>query len=602
MCGIIGQIDKITEQLPLSMLQHRGPDENGIWKVDNVQFGHTRLSIIDLSEGGKQPQSDHSGRYTITFNGEVFNFRILKAQLTAYPFRTNSDTEVILAAYMKWGKDCPKYLKGQFAFAIWDDLAKELFIARDRVGEKPFYYYHDDEQFVFASEIRALLATGCVTPSLNRGSLAEFLKYQCVHSPNTLLNGIFQLPPASCGILKQHQLIVSSYWDPTSEKNFGFCEEHEVKSEIKQRLSTAVGLQMTSDVPLGAFLSGGIDSSAIVALMAEQTSSVVNTFSIGFEDQKFDESKYAALIAKKFNTNHHQIELAERSFKKRIPEILSKVDNPSGDGPNTFVVSEAVKKSGMTVALSGLGGDELFAGYEGFKRYFQLQKSQLLWNTSYPLRRLASSAFNGKMREFLRLRNADLAQIYPLDRTVFLAHEVQELIEGQSPDRLEMLLVKEASKIKQLPLLSQYTFAELTSYTSHVLLKDTDQMSMAHSLEVRVPFFDHDLIEYVLNVPDQLKYPKYAKSLLVESLNGLLPAEIVHRPKMGFSLPWDLWMRSDLRSFCAEKLQALSKRGLLNEQVVQRYWEQFLKGDLGISWSKIWLLVTLEQWLKNIGL
>ena len=604
MCGIVGIISNEPRGIgnALDFLHHRGPDASGIFEDQGMIFGHTRLAVIDLSEGGNQPQLDSIGRYVITFNGEIFNFKELKSKLTNYDFRTSSDTEVILAAYIQWGKNCPKFLKGQFAFAIWDRHENELFIARDRLGEKPLYYFHDDQKFVFASEIRALLATKCVTPSLNKIALAEFLKFQCVHPTNTLLNGIFQLPPATFAILRDHKFRIESYWDPTEKKLFDFGDSVAVKTQIKQRLSTAVGLQMESDVPLGAFLSGGIDSSAIVALMAEHTEGVVNTFSIGFQEQQYDETSYAAIVAKKFKTNHQRIEIEVSSFRERIPDILGKVDNPSGDGPNTFLVSEAVKKAGMTVALSGLGGDELFAGYEGFKRFFKLQANAKLWSASYPLRRLASSLFDGKKRDLLCLKNCNLDQVYPLDRKVFLDRQVASLVDTKGVDQLQLLLLSRASKLQGLPTLSQYTLAELWSYTSQVLLKDTDQMSMANSLEVRVPFFDHDLIDYVLNVPDQIKYPKYAKSLLVESLGDLLPKEIVHRPKMGFSFPWAQWLRSDLKPFCKEQLDALAKRGILNEAVVQDYWKQFLAGDPTISWSKIWLLVTLEQWMKNIRL
>jgi asparagine synthase (glutamine-hydrolysing) len=604
MCGIVGIISNEPKGIrnALDLLHHRGPDASGIFEDQRMIFGHTRLAVIDLSEGGNQPQLDRSGRYVITFNGEIFNFKELKSKLTNYDFRTSSDTEVILAAYMQWGKNCPKFLKGQFAFAIWDRHEKELFIARDRLGEKPLYYYHDDQKFVFASEIRALLTAACVTPRINKYALAEFLKYQCVHPPNTLLCEIFQVQPATYAILKDHKLNFETYWDPTEKKPFDFSDVSATKTEIKQRLSTAVGLQMESDVPLGAFLSGGIDSSAIVALMAEHTEGVVNTFSIGFQEQQYDETIYAAIVAKKFKTNHQRIEIQVSSFRERIPEILSKVDNPSGDGPNTFLVSEAVKKAGMTVALSGLGGDELFAGYEGFKRFFQLQANVKLWNGSYPLRILAASLFQGKKRDLLCLKNCNLDQVYPLDRKVFLDRQVAGLLDTEGVDQLQLLLLSRASKLQGLPKLSQYTLAELWSYTSQVLLKDTDQMSMANSLEVRVPFFDHDLIDYVVNVPDQIKFPKYAKSLLVESLAGLLPNEIVHRPKMGFSFPWAQWMKSELKPFCNEQLDALSKRGILNETVVQDYWKKFLAGDPTISWSKIWLLVTLEQWMKNIGL
>ncbi len=597
MCGILGQVGTKSDNLPLQLLHHRGPDATGEWQNHDVQFGHTRLAIIDLSDGGKQPKTDYSGRFSITFNGEIYNFKELKQQLRDYPFQTQSDTEVILAAYSQFGYHCVNYLKGQFAFAIWDNQQKELYIARDRMGEKPFYYWQNENQFCFSSEIRALLYLTNHSPILRIDSLSEYLRFQSVQAPNTLLEGIFQLPAAHYGIFKKGNLTIENYWDITQTKQTG-SDLFEIKKTIKNKLSQSVHLQMLSDVPLGAFLSGGIDSSAIVALMAEQSEQRIDTFSIGFKEAQFDESQYARVIAQKFNTRHHEIILNANDFKNRIPDILSKVDNPSGDGPNTFIVSEAVKKRGLTVALSGLGGDELFAGYDGFKRFYHLQQFSKPWKWSFGLRKMGSTAFKGKQKELLELPTASITNFYPLQRSVFSVSEVAALV----PNSTNKNTYLESVNTGALPILSQYSVAELTGYTQSVLLKDTDQMSMANSLEVRVPFFDHDLIEYVLGIPDAIKYPTFAKSLLVESLHPLLPDEIVHRPKMGFSFPWEDWLRGDLKAYCEQQLQALSNRGILSKSGVEQLWNRFLNRDKDVKWSKIWLLVSLEQWLKNIGL
>jgi asparagine synthase (glutamine-hydrolysing) len=600
MCGIIGVIGDQKHSLPLDLLHHRGPDANGLWKSGKVYLGHTRLSIIDLSDDGSQPKTDFTERFTITFNGEIFNFREIKKQLKDYPYNSNSDTEVILAAYSIYGYETPKYLKGQFAFAIWDSELNELFVARDRMGEKPFYYHQDGEQFIFASELRSLIATGIVPKRIDNSSLQEYLSYQSVCPPNTLLENVFQLPAATCGIFKNGVLSTELYWDISISRDIEYTNLHEIRTEIKAKLSESVKFQMVSDVSLGAFLSGGIDSSAIVGLMAEQSLDPIQTFSVSFEDKRFDESKYASIIANKFNTKHTNILLDVDDFKSKLPEILSKIDNPSGDGPNTFIVSEAVKKAGLTVALSGLGGDELFAGYNGFKRYYGLQKISPFWKASMPLRWAISKFCNGKFRDLLKFTSLDLAHIYSLDRMVFSNDEIEFLLGTRSKDRLISLLMGKQDALSELPFLSQYSIAELLSYTSNVLLKDTDQMSMANSLEVRVPFFDHDLIEYVTGIPDEFKYPKYPKSLLVESLGTLLPNEIVNRPKMGFSFPWDEWLRTNLKTYCESSLIALSKRELFKEGQILKLWEKFLKNDRSVNWSKIWLLVTLEQWMKNI--
>jgi asparagine synthase (glutamine-hydrolysing) len=555
-------------------------------------LGHRRLAIIDVSEGGKQPKTDAIGRYTITFNGEIFNFKELKKQLVEYPYTTESDTEVILAAYTKYGCDCPKYLKGQFAFAIWDSTKQELFIARDRMGEKPFYYFLDESKFSFASEIRALLKLVGKTPKLRNESLAEYLYLQSVQAPYTLLEGILQLPAAHYGIVKQGFLTISPYWDVTEVAKQDYSDLKAVHKNIKEKLSESVQLQMLSDVPLGAFLSGGIDSSAVVALMAEHSEKPVETFSVGFDEASFDESQFATLVAKKFNTNHHTIRLKSDDFVQRIPEILSKVDNPSGDGPNTFIVSEAVKKAGLTVALSGLGGDELFAGYDGFKRYYNLQKFRNIWQWSN------GPWFDGKKGELLSLPKIDLEDVYPLSRSLFSLKEIKRLL----PESSYQYRFPNHTSVCQLPILSQYSIAELTGYTQTVLLKDTDQMSMANSLEVRVPFFDYELIEYVLGVPDEIKYPTYPKSLLVESLKPLLPDAVVHRPKMGFSFPWEEWMKGDLKLYCQDSIEGLARRNIFSTDELSNIWNSFINNSPKVKWSKVWLLVTLEQWLRKIEL
>jgi asparagine synthase (glutamine-hydrolysing) len=603
MCGIIGACcaTGLSPALPLDWLHHRGPDARAVWQSGTkVHLGHTRLAVIDLSPGGHQPQSDAGGQNTITFNGEIYNYQTLREELKEYPFTTQSDTEVILAAYNRWGTDCPKYLKGQFAFALWDAQKQHLFMARDRVGEKPFYYLQRGESFYFASEIRALLALTGEKPVIEQGTLQQFLYFQSVQAPHTLLQNIRQLPPAHSVTFEKGHLKFHRYWQMTPPRSsFDYSDEQEVQKTVREKLSAAVTGQMVSDVPLGAFLSGGIDSGAVVALMATQCSQPVRTFSIGFEEAEYDESPYARLVADKFHTDHTSIILKAHEFKERIPEILRRTDSPTGDGPNTFIVSEAVKKAGLTVALSGLGGDELFAGYAGFTRYYQLRQMGRLWQLSKPLRHLAASFAGGKEQALLRLAGTHINDFYPLVRRVFSPGEVLALSNTNGVLSPAAALVFPEG-IEKLPLLSQYSVAELSAYTQSVLLHDTDQMAMASSLEVRVPFFDHELIEYVLGIPDAFKYPRYPKRLLVESLRPLLPEAIVHRPKMGFSFPWDTWLRTDLKPYCVQALEDLCAHNVLNPAAVQQLYKRYEQRDAQVKWSKIWLLVALEQWLKNI--
>lgn len=385
MCGITGIIKKtgllqdrsLIKQMT-DAIQHRGPDAEGIWAEEKIAFGHRRLAIIDLSEESNQPFFDVSGRYVMVFNGEIYNFQSIKAKLTNYPFTTQSDTEVILAAYIEWGEKCVELFNGMFALAIWDKQSKRLFCARDRLGIKPLYYVQNDEYFLFASELRALLAANLFKPKLNKTNLINFLQYQTVNGSGTIIQNIFQLKAGHWAIYENGILKAERFWAMQDVEEIK-SNKKEVKKNVKELMLKAVERRMISDVPFGAFLSGGIDSSAIVACMATVSNQPVNTFSVGFNEKKFDESKYAEIIAKKYNTRHTNIKLDPNRFLKEVPNILDSMDRPSGDGPNTFMVSKMTKEAGITVALSGLGGDELFAGYSTFNTYLKFQNNKSFW-------------------------------------------------------------------------------------------------------------------------------------------------------------------------------------------------------------------------------
>lgn len=619
MCGIAG-IVSIKKDIPSGLIEkmthqmeHRGPDGFDFFHAPKVALGHRRLAIIDLSEGGKQPKIDTSGRYVITFNGEIFNYQSVKATLLPYyPFNSNSDTEVILNAYRHWGKDCVLYLTGQFAFAIWDKEKEELFIARDRVGEKPLYYYQHDDYFLFGSELSALLKSGLIPKELSNQAIFEFLKYQAAHTPETIIKNVFQLPAGARAIFKNSKLELEKYWDITLIQQQDGQSFEDAKTKTKDLLSQAIQGQMLSDVPLGAFLSGGIDSSAIVALMAEQSMSPVNTFSIVFDEEDFDESPYSSLIAKKFNTKHEAIKLKPKTLLEELPNYLEKMDTPSGDGLNTYVVSKAVKNAGITVALSGLGGDELFCGYSSFLDYQKLAKNKLIFNnTPKFIKNIASNAISSaredsksrKIAALLKQEKINLSSVYTLARQNFSNSEITKLFPTSANvnDELSKLLLDIEPRINQnSALLSAYSMAELSGYTQNVLLRDSDSMGMAHSLEIRVPFFDHHLIEYVLGLPDQFKTSnKTPKSLLVNSLYPLLPDDIVYRKKKGFSFPWHQWIQNELKSFVSTSIQDLAKRDIFDKNILFETYNNFSNGSKSITWTRIWLLVILENWLKK---
>lgn len=616
MCGIAGYfhfkqfVAETTIRSMTEALTHRGPDAEGIFCSGNIALGHRRLSIIDLSTTANQPFTDHSKRFVTVFNGEIYNYNEVKSLLHGYPFITTSDTETLIAAYAKWGVGCIQYFKGMFAFAVWDKQENELCIVRDRMGVKPLYYYLDDEKIVFASEIRAILASGILEPKISNNGLVEFFSYQSIGVPLTIVEGIKQLEAGSYLSVKNREVKTVQYWTPTRIKTtWNYENECDIKQTIRKMLSTSVERRLVSDVPVGAFLSGGIDSSVVVGLMSEDCNVRPNTFNISFGEAAYDESHYASIVAKKFRTNHASIQLSPDSMLDELENALSAMDTPSGDGINTYVVSKAIKNAGISVALSGIGGDELFAGYPIFNQFLQLQRRMTLWKKTGLLRHIGAkmvlpNKFENKkyrLQQILRLRSPNIEEVYPVLRQMMSPSLLKKFLNSTSICRtaLEKQLEQHKNEIHQLPLLSQVSVAEYLGYTQHTLLKDTDQMSMAVALEVREPFFDTDLIEYVLGIPDQFKKPRYAKSLLVESVSPLLSNEIVFRPKKGFVFPWELWMKRELYNFCNLHIDRFCERGLVNNRLLKQYWKRFMKNDPAVRWSEVWLFVVLEYWLEK---
>ena len=630
MCGIAGILNFNDQPNDPSLIRkmtgamaHRGPDAEGFFTAGGMDFGHLRLSIIDLSSAANQPFADNTGRYTIVFNGEMYNYQHVKSLMPEYPFHTTSDTEVLIAAYAKWGAACLDHFRGMFAFAIWDSQEKELFLARDRMGVKPLYYYIDGEKLVFASEVRGILATGLVARKLSRQALVEYFSYQSVSYPFSMIDGINQLEAAAWMRIKNGHTEKGVYWDLTrSVSDTDFSDQKRTERRIRDLMLQSIERRLVSDVPVGAFLSGGIDSSIVVGLMAEAGSSRPNTFNIAFEEKEFDESPFAEIIARKFDTNHTRILLKPTVFLDELQNALNAMDSPSGDGINSYVVSKAIRQKGMTVALSGAGGDELFAGYPFFAQYLQLQSKKALWRTPALFRKFLAGAWSagnaegkrGKIAQLLALPSVDIDQVYPVFRQILSPRLLGQLtdlsgpVPGSAPDTVHGSLPDTAvarelrskrREIDRLPLLSQVSVAEYLGYTQHTLLKDTDQMSMAVSLEVREPFFDQDLVEFVLSIPDALKKPVYPKSLLVESLKPMLPDEVVHRRKQGFLFPWEHWLKNELRPFGEQYIKSMAQRPFVQGGALLDYWNRFLAGDKNVRWSELWLFIVLEYWLEK---
>ncbi|MEP6746849.1 MAG: asparagine synthase (glutamine-hydrolyzing) [Bacteroidota bacterium] len=617
MCGIAGILhfngktaDASLVQKMTNAMAHRGPDADCFYTEGAIGLGHRRLSIIDLSAAANQPFTDNSGRYTMVFNGEMYNFMEVKSMLHDYDFHTSGDTEVLIAAFAKWGAECIHYFKGMYALAVWDKINQELTVIRDRLGVKPLYYYIDNDKFIFASEVRAILATGFVKRKINKRALLEYFSYQSIGYPFSPVEGIEQLQSGSWMTIKNGKIEKKIYWDVTRPNplSFNFTDRAATQTRIRKLLRDSIERRLVSDVPVGAFLSGGIDSSAVVGLMAEVSSAPPNTFNISFGESEFDESKYAEIIAKKFNTNHTKIQLQPGVFLAELENGLNAMDTPSGDGINTYVVSKAIRQAGITVALSGAGGDELFAGYPFFLQYLKLQQKKSFYKGTGLLRKMAGAVVAGgssnkkqRLQQIITAESPAIENLYPVFRQILspaLIHDLTSL-QADASTALMQQLEEKKEDIARLPLLSQVSVSEYMGYTQQTLLKDTDQMSMAVSLEVREPFFDFDLIEFVLQVPDAIKYPAYAKRLLVESLKPLLPDEIVHRKKQGFLFPWNVWMKNELKSFCETRLIHLSERSFIHGEKLMYYWNQFLKGSPAVRWAELWLFVVLEYWMEK---
>jgi asparagine synthase (glutamine-hydrolysing) len=621
MCGINGiySVTKLSNPKELlekmnSVTHHRGPDFSAVYVDEQVAFGHNRLAIIDLNPSSNQPFISNDGNVVLTFNGEIYNYQEVRKLIDNYDFKTNSDTEVIVAAYQKWGIGCVHQFNGMFAFAIWDKALQKFFLVRDRLGIKPIYYFDNNQQFAFSSELRGLLSLPFIDKKINPSALADYVQYGTVHAPRTIIQDIKMLLPGHYMTISDEGSTITEYWDINQKYSRKSQRQNydEVKEEVRNLFFKSVERRLIADVPFGAFLSGGIDSSAVVAAMSKVSPNTIKTFSITFEEEAFSEAKYARIIAKKYNTDHTEIKLTPEDFLKTLPKAIASMDHPSFDGVNSYVVSEVTKKAGVTMALSGLGGDELFAGYDIFKRAYSLLDKK--WMFSFPplfrntagsiLKTLKPSVSSDKIAKILKVKYLELPYYYPINREIFADDEVKRIVyncEGYTNAVKEIVDfgVGIDGLGSKAPFLSKVTYAEINTYMQNVLLRDTDQMSMAHALEVRVPFLDYELVEYVYGVKDEFKYPHSPKKLLVDALGDLLPDEIVNRPKMGFTFPWETWLKGNLKGYCIEGLDALKQTQLMDNQFIDKQWNAFLVGNSKTKWSHIWHLVVLGQWIKT---
>ena len=636
MCGIAGavfwdepSVDATAIVRAMTDAQtHRGPDGAGVACVSSGEsrgptavFGHRRLAIIDLTDRAAQPMRSEDGLTALTFNGEIYNFRELRRELEAFgrQFRSDSDVEVILQGYAQWGPNVVDRLRGMFAFAIWDGRSGELFLTRDRLGIKPLYTYRTDGAVFFASEVRALLASGLVPRRLDHASLGHFLRAQTVPTPRTLVAGVTMLEPGCYTRERQHQRRVTRYWDllASAGDDGSMTSEAAARARLSELLAESTALHLVSDVPVGVFLSSGIDSVALAALVARQ-GITPRTFTVSFPGSALDEGPLARELARRLGASHVDIPLSADDCRSAVPGALAAIDHPSGDGINTFIVSQAVQQAGVKVALSGLGGDELFGGYPSFRRLRRIAQWARAWQWSPSgVRRTAAAAtrrFGGRspaVAKAAALLETDggLANTFPLMRELFSADWRTELLpwaaaEASQEDPYSVLLSGALREHGDADLMTLISYAEARTYMHDVLLRDTDQMSMRHGLEVRVPLLDHRVAQYVMGLPGHIKSPVgLPKSFLVHSIDSDVVTSVAGRPKRGFVLPFDAWMRGELRDLCEHHLGpgGLGGGSVLNGDAVQAVWTSFLN-NTGQTWSRPWALVALHAWMEKAAI
>ncbi|MFH1243477.1 MAG: asparagine synthase (glutamine-hydrolyzing) [Pseudomonadota bacterium] len=641
MCGIVGfktsrDFTRLKDSLQgaTSCLSHRGPDDSGLFFDEGagLGLGHRRLSVIDLSTAGRQPMASDDGMVHIAYNGEVYNFREIRKELQGYGhhFRTATDTEVILKAYLQWGIDCLQRFVGMFSLALWDGSKRRLFLARDRLGIKPLYYHFDGETLIFGSELKALMAFEGFERNIDGDAIPLFLHYQYVPSPRTIFDNTYKLLPGQYLTYDGQELVSGAFWSLPKGGGDGAKsegpKEDEALDELDDLLTKAVSDRLISDVPLGALLSGGIDSSTVVALMQKVNSVPVRTFSIGFKEKGYDEAPWASEVARHLGTDHTEFYVTPREAMEVIPRLPEIYDEPFADSSAipTYLVSR-LARSQVTVALSGDGGDEQFAGYvrywstqamattfqrlprsvkKGLARtlahvpYNWVERCYLPWRRFFP-EGLRVDNFPDKWQKLISLMcHAQISDLYRMTICIWPEKEVEALIGAELPDCQYEMSFEET---EGWPLLSRLMRVDQKTYLPDAMLTKVDRASMAVSLEVRVPLLDHRVIEYTSKLPDDLKYRNgRGKYLLRRLLAKYVPERLFERPKMGFGVPIDRWFRGELKELLLDYLSAerLKREGLFDQGLVEKKIREHLSGEVNHQY-RLWTLLMWEMWRER---
>ena len=624
MCGITGCLNccparPVSAELIRRMnhvLRHRGPDDEGVFIQENVGLGQQRLAIIDTSGRGHQPMSNEDGTVWITFNGEVYNHPQLRIQLEdqGHVFRSKTDTEVIIHLYEEKGLGCLQELRGMFAFALWDGRRRRLVLARDRMGQKPLFYAEHDHRFLFASEIKAILQVQGFPRALNPQSLHHFLTYKFVPPPHTMFSGIWELPPAHFLVWEDGAYRVERYWSLSYADKLDLPEE-DVLHRLDAILDEAVRVRMISDVPLGVFLSGGIDSSLVVAYMSRHSSEPIKTFSIGFTEADYDELPFARAVAEQYKTDHHEF-IVRADALNILPKLIWHFDQPFADSSAvpTYYVAQLARQH-VTVALNGDGGDEAFAGYSRYLGYYVLQHytripavlrrgaQQLLEHLPIPQRKgTLWSRFNWLNSRSLASLDGhyvrSIANFSDEQKRDLYTPSFQQQINGC--DSIAYMQSLEEPGLNS-PL-DRMLRADALAYLPGDLLVKVDRMSMAHSLEPRSPFLDHVLVEFAASLPAEIKFRRgRLKHLLKQLAQDKLPAEIVKRRKKGFAAPVGRWLREELRPVIEEYLLSshLASEGVLHQPAINELWQHHRDQEWrNAHGTRLWALLNLELWFR----
>jgi asparagine synthase (glutamine-hydrolysing) len=629
MCGICGFVR--FDGLPMDsnpMIQkmadkiiHRGPDNFGYYLDDHCALGFRRLSIIDL-ETGNQPIQNESGTIRIVFNGEIYNFQELRKHLmnVGHSFYTNTDTEVIVHAYEEYGTECLKFLKGMFAFALWDSNKRQLFLARDRVGKKPLFYFFSPNEIIFASELKSLLQHPHTPREIDLYSLDEYLMYGYVNSPRTILNGVKKLAPGSFLLVSEALTtpIIDRFWELDFSKKINLKEE-DISEQLRETIVNAVRLRMVSDVPLGVLLSGGIDSTIVTGIMAGISNRPVNTFSIGFEEMGYNELPYARLVADRYKTNHHEL-IIKPDIAEIIPKIIYSLDEPMDDSSAipTFFVAQMARQY-VTVSLNGDGADESFSGYDRYGEMLKLLSisKSLPININAFIRSLLKKVpdeidifdFFSKARTLTNINHLNPVQLIlrsyqkweSTERFSLYHSDVRAELLAQKPILSEDLFLAEFKKVSFLHPIDQMLAIDNQMYLPNDLLVKMDRMCMANSLEARSPFLDQDVIQFAASLPVSFKRKAgHGKLILRKVFSDLIPAELLQRPKHGFRLPLGHWFRKELKDMLFDYVlgKDSSSGSFFNPKTIDVYFKKHQNGeDFTV---KLWGLFVFELWIREL--